>query len=418
MKPLRNLNMTTKSKNIALLFTVVMFSCVPPGLWAAGFRIPDQDAFATARGEAFAATANNPSAIYYNPAGITQLEGHNARAGVYGLWLNTSYESPSGGSSDTEDQLNAVPQLFYVYTPKQFPLSFGFGLYAPYGLSTEWPEDTGFRSVALEGELTYITANPVIAWKVLPTLSIAAGPTFNYSEATLRQGITPFPNNDEFEFEGDAVDYGFNAGILWQPHPKISFGVNYRSQTTMDFDGDTTTRFVIAPPGFPNFLKLDARAELEIPQNAVFGISFRPTPKWNFEFNADWTDWDRLNSLQIRQALPVPATILNWESSFYYEFGATRYLDKGWSISGGYIFNENAMPDEHYLPIVADLDRHFFSVGAGYRANRLGFDVAYQLGYGPTRTVTGSAPSPVGQTADGEYEFISHAVSVSLSWHF
>ena len=42
---------------------------------ANGFGLPDQDAFATARGEAFVATADNPSAIYYNPAGITQLAG-------------------------------------------------------------------------------------------------------------------------------------------------------------------------------------------------------------------------------------------------------------------------------------------------------------------------------------------------------
>ena len=47
---------------------------------ADGFRLPDQDAFATARGEAFAATADNASAIYYNPAGISQLEGFNFRA--------------------------------------------------------------------------------------------------------------------------------------------------------------------------------------------------------------------------------------------------------------------------------------------------------------------------------------------------
>ena len=49
-------------------------------LFANGFRLPDQDAFATARGEAFAATADNASAIYYNPAGISQLEGFNFRA--------------------------------------------------------------------------------------------------------------------------------------------------------------------------------------------------------------------------------------------------------------------------------------------------------------------------------------------------
>src|SRR5271157_2224104 len=87
---------------------------------ANGFGLPDQDAFATARGEAFVATADNPSAIYYNPAGITQLEGNNLRAGVYGIYLNPSNSPPSeapnsGNTYHIENNLAAVPQFFYTY---------------------------------------------------------------------------------------------------------------------------------------------------------------------------------------------------------------------------------------------------------------------------------------------------------------
>ena len=66
---------------------------------ANGFRLADQDAFATARGEAFVATADNPSAIYYNPAGITQLEGNNLRGGIYGIYLDPSYRPPSSAAN-------------------------------------------------------------------------------------------------------------------------------------------------------------------------------------------------------------------------------------------------------------------------------------------------------------------------------
>src|SRR5262245_8330371 len=83
-----------------------------------GPRLPDQDAFATARGEAFAATADNASAIYYNAAGISQLEGFNFRAGIYGIYLPMSYESPSGRTFDNEKDLQAAPQL-----PQQAQLS-------------------------------------------------------------------------------------------------------------------------------------------------------------------------------------------------------------------------------------------------------------------------------------------------------
>jgi long-chain fatty acid transport protein len=96
----------------------------------------------------------------------------------------------------------------------------------------------------------------------------------------------------------------------------------------------------------------------------------------------------------------------------------TRYLNKGWLVSAGYIFNENSVPSNYYSPLVADMDRHFFSVGAGYRGKRFDFDIAYQFGYGPTRTVSGSAPSAAGQTADGQYGFLSNAIAVSVGLHF
>ena len=389
------------------------------GAHAHGFRLPDQDAAATARGEAFAATADNPSAIYYNPAGITQLEGHSLRAGVFGISFETEYTAPGGGKFDSEKQWHFIPQLFYTFSPTNFPVSFGLGVYAPYGLGIEWPQDTGFRTKALSADMTYFTLNPVVSWKVLDNLSIAAGPTFNFSDIDLQQGITPFPNNDLFRFKADnAVAYGFNAGIMWKPVEQVSLGATYRSATTMNYKGFTETSFVVAPPGFPNYLQLDANMELPTPQSFVVGISYRPTPDWNFEFNADWTDWNQLNTVNINQAVPVPPLVLNWQSSWYYEFGITREIGKGWRVSAGYIYNQNSVPDATFNPLVPDQNRQFVSVGVGYRGRHFNFDAAYQYGFSGTRTVSGNMPSPAGQTADGNYDYTSNAFAVSVGWHF
>jgi len=399
---------------------------------ATGFRLPDQDAFATARGEAFAATADNPSAVYYNPAGITQLEGFNFRGGLYGIYLSPTFKSPTTGETfDNEKPLHAIPQMFLTYTPKQLPFSFGLGVYAPYGLGSQWPDDSGFRTVATEASLRYFTVNPVIAWKIVDNFSIAAGPRINYSKVDLRQGLVwPTQSLDEFRFKGDGWDLGYNVGALWKVHEKVVLGASFRSETTIDFEGHTDVHNDAPFPPQKPFLppisyKSDARGELPFPLSAVFGISFRPTPKWNLEFNADYNGWDRLNTVNIHQeSAPVPLIpqdvplVLNWESSWYYEFGATRYLDNGWSISAGYIFNENSLPSASYSPLVADQDRHFFSIGTGYRGTNFSFDFAYQFGYGPTRTISDSAPSAIGQTANGDYKFISHAISLSGGWHF
>jgi long-chain fatty acid transport protein len=389
-----------------------------PGMsYGHGFRLPDQDAQATARGEAFAATANNPSAIYYNPAGITQLRGHNVRAGVFGIALESTYENASGEDFDTTDKLHPVPNLFYTFSPEKFPLAFGLGAYSPYGLGTEWPEDTGFRSIALKSEMTYMTLNPVVAWRVLTNLSIAAGPQFNYSEIKLTRGATPYPFNDRSLLRGDATSYSFNAGVLWQPTKQWSFGAAYRSETEMDYEGHTKVSFKVPPPGYPEFIDMAAEASLPFPQSVVLGVSFRPTEKWNLEFNVDWTDWDRVNTVNIHQAIPS-ALVLNWESSLYYEFGLTRYFENGWHVSGGYIFNENSVPDATFNPLVPDLDRHFVSAGVGYQGSHFSVDLAYQFGFSEERTVRGSAISDVGQSADGKYGYLSHAFALSLGWRF
>lgn len=402
-------------------------------LTAGGFRLPDQDAFATARGEAFVATADTPAAIYYNPAGIVQLPGNNFRAGIYGIYLDPHFTSPSGREFENENTLHAVPQVFFSHAAEDSPLSYGIGAYAPYGLGLKWADDTGFRTVGKSAELTYFTLNPVVALKLAPNFSIAGGLTINYADADLRQGLVwPNQDNDLFRYEGHGWDVGYNLGLLWKVHEKVSIGMSFRSATTVGLSGHTeyfnrealqlAPEFVV--PAFPK-QRVAADLDLPCPLNAIFGISYRPTPDWNFEFNADYADWGALSTVTIRQAhgfpplLPqnIPVTF-DWHPSWYYEFGATRYLSKGWSVSAGYIFNENSTSDAHYTPLVADVDKHFFSAGLGHKGQRFDFDVAYQFGYGPGHTVSGSAPSAIGQTANGAYEFFSHAILISVGMHF
>src|ERR1035441_10216362 len=138
-----------------LRFLVMISGALALKASANGFALSDQDAFATARGEAVVATADNPSAIYYNPAGITQLEGGNFGGGVYGIYLDQRFNPPAnalnhGQTYYNQDQFAAVPRLFYTYTPKDLPVSFGWGVYSPYGGKSRWPQDTGFRSVAID----------------------------------------------------------------------------------------------------------------------------------------------------------------------------------------------------------------------------------------------------------------------------
>jgi long-chain fatty acid transport protein len=417
-----------------LLLAVALVAGCPAAVLANGMRLASQDAFASARGEAFVATADNPSAIYYNPAGITQLDGFNVRGGVYGLYLGNSFTAPGGGQPyGDSDHTAAAPQIFCTCTIPNLPVTLGLGIYAPYGASVNWPENTGFREVGTKASLTYIRVNPVAAIKLPGGLSIAGGGMIDYGDIDLEQGLrpgVPYPLTNYFVFKGSGWSLGGNLGLLWQPWRVISFGATFRSMTPLNFNGSNSFEQQPLPA-----VVLPAQTRFRFPWTAVGGVSLRPTPKWNFEFDADFTDWTSFNYVtDQQQGLPprqyslqanLPSQIeLQWQGSWMYEFGATRYFDHGWHLSAGYVFNENSEPDTYYNPLVPDMDRYFIATGAGWSGKHLSFDLAYQFGYGPPHTVVDALPpsSPAArggqENGDGTYRFSSEAVLLSVGLHF
>jgi long-chain fatty acid transport protein len=402
-----------KSRSAILLSTLALSA---PAAFGIGLRIPNQDADAIARGNAFAATADNPSAIYYNPAGITQLPGQTMQVGVLNyLGINTHYEAPNGRTDDSRFQVIPVPQIYYTFSPTNIPLSFGFGVYAPYGLGVKWEQDSSFRSIALQSKLQFVTANPVIAWKALPTLSLAIGPTLNYSEIKFTRGLAA--PDDHFQFDGTAFAPGFNAGALWQPLPELSFGANYRSAVTMDYGGMTDYTSGAGKA------TAKTQAKLPYPQIASGGVSYRPTPDWNVEFDADWSNWSTLNTVALKGTknifgadLPLQ---LHWHDSWFYELGVTRYLKNGWSVSAGYFFCQDTSPSKYFTPAIPDTDLHVGSLGVTHKGERWNWAVAGQIITGPSREINNSQSNPfTGQSANGKYRLFIPTLSVSLGYHF
>lgn len=392
-----------------ILLSIVAAVFLPTASFGVGFRLPNQDPVAIGRGNAFAATADNPSAIYYNPAGITQLEGQNFQLGLYAITAESSYRSPTGRKSETLFEAQDVPQIYYTYAAKESPLSYGLGIFAPYGLGLVWPEDSGFRTLAIEGRLAYVSVAPVVAWKISSQLSLAVGPTMNISKVIFRRGIVTA--SDTFRFQGDGIGTGYSAGLLWQPQSQWSLGVSYHSATDITFSGHSKAAPYAAAE------KTDAG--LPFPQFVIGGVSYRPNEHWNFEVNVDWTDWDVLDSVVFKKAsgdVPFP---FNFKSSFMYSAGVTRYLNDGYFVSGGYFFSENSVPDKNFNPAVPDTDQHSFSVGVGRKGKRWSWAATYQLLTGPWRTVQGSeSTSLIHESADGRYKFFNNAANLSVGYRF
>jgi long-chain fatty acid transport protein len=407
-KLLHQMNHYQRPLAVALIVSLPLLPRLAHGL---GSAIPNQDAEAIARGNAFIATADNPAAIYYNPAGISQIEGTEIQFGSHNLWLNSEFEtSDRSRHFSAKSEIATVPQLFATHSLKDTPFTLGVGVYAPFGLGVEWSRDTTFSTLALESRLSYITFNPVVAWQILPSLSVAAGPTVNYAKVKLRQGIG-ISDGDEFSFEGTGWDFGATAGVLWKPHAKWAVGLNYRSPTAINFEGDSRLK--------PYAAEEDTSANLEFPQSVGFGIAFKPSSRWNVETYVIWTDWDSLNTVTFKKNSGDTPFAFNWESSIMTGVGVTRYLENHWFISAGYFFSEKSMADKTFTPLVPDTDLHVASAGFGYKGEHWRFALAGQLITGAWRNVSGSQGSAIsGETADGRYRWFNQSVNFSIGYHF
>jgi long-chain fatty acid transport protein len=387
---------------------------------AAATRIAFVDAFATARGNAFTATANTPSAVFYNAAGLTQLEGTQVHGNLFAISLAYEYDGATG-SDDMDDKFQDVPSFFVSHSFKDSPFSIGFGVYAPFALGSDWGSDASFTApfpdpqagVPYQADLIYIKYHAVVAWQATETLSLAAGLSFDDTSVDIK--------TNALDFDGNDVVTGYSLSALWQPNEHHSFGLNYQAKTEVTYDGTVSGPAILfGTGGLTN--SVESKTDLTYPESIVFGYSYRPNEQWNFEFNVDWTNWDRVNELSLENLPPAlgPGAgtyELNWESAFIWELGVTRYFNNGWHLSAGYTFVENAVPDDDFLPIVPDSDRHFFAIGVGGSWERLTWQLTYQQAFATERSVSVD-PTTNSPTIDGDYDLDSKAVAFSLNYAF
>ena len=381
-------------------------------LRANGFYIPVQDPFATSRGNAFVATADRPSAVYYNPAGLTQLDSFAAHAGVYGVRLGIEAETAiDGGRHENDAEFIPVPQL-YLGGPVSDRLAAGVGLNAPFGLRTDWGPATPFSVVATETDLTYATAWGVLAYELNDQLSIGGGIGVTYADGTLKRFLAPPSPVAEFEFEGDDISTNWIASLLWKPDERHSFGLTYRARTELDLEGTAGAPAIgLAIPG--------ASLDLVTPDTLVAGYAYRPDEHWTLEANVEWVNWNRLGTSTLRQApLPDNPIPFNWESNFMYGAGLTYAPNERWAFSAGYIFIENSQPDLNFNPAVADGDRHWLSAGVSYKATAWTVDLAYQYAFSDRTVTDPTAAFDAGDLVAGDYSSRFHGLMLSFNRSF
>ncbi len=359
-------------------------------VFASGFSIYEHGSKATAMGGAFIAQANDVTSVFYNPAGITSLPGTNFGLGVTVIMPEFSFTGPVGISSEKVDAEKLVffPPHFYLTHQFNDQWSVGFGIYSMFGLKSKWQEGWVGRELNVETGITTIFFNPVVAFRPIENLSIAAGASLVYGDVQIQYDnlvlgpvAPPSPVYVNSNLEGTTTGWGFNAAVKYNFTEQLAVGFHYRHNVKLNFDdGEATfsrTGIALIDPLFPSPVK--GKAEIELPNMIGAGISYDFSEQFTAEFDFMQLGWSSYDKLQVEFEQPVAGrTVIsddkNYEDSYSLRFGLEYRVNECWSVRGGYLRDNHAVPDNYVEPTLPEGDRSLYSLGFGWRSEAFSID--------------------------------------------
>lgn len=374
--------------------------------------VPQQGARADGQAEAFAAQADDGSAIYFNPAGITQLHGTAYTGGDSVFLPGWEYHSTTG----QEQGMHLLSILPYAYLTSDFGLEkwhFGFGLNNDFGLNEDWGTSGPLQAQVQRAHLYNVNLAPTVAYEINDHLSIGSamniyyGQLEEYRSAVLGPPPTPMGN---FHFRGEDWALGATPGVLWKIDDHNTIAAVYRSGYKMQYSGKARVGAggrTLAGPSH-------TWAEQNFPQSATLAYAMRPIDRLKLEADVVWTDWDVVKNITLSSDNPafnqrIPT---DWKSGFEYRFGAQYQLTQRVAVRGGYAFGQNAIPSATYTPLVPDSNYHLLSAGVSYSLGNVSLDAAYQFIYRETRHI---GDSIYGSQVNGAFDNHFNEILVSLT---
>jgi len=433
---------------------------------AAGFAIIEHSA--SGMGNAYAgggAVAEDASTIYFNPAGMTRLQGKQI-SGAGHLIVPSSQFSNKGsatssstgnqpllGSEDDGGKSAFVPNFYYVQDINQ-QWTFGVGVNAPFGLEIVYDDDWVGRYHAVKSALLSVNINPSLAFKVNPQLSLGFGVSAQYVDVELSSAIDmgsvcrgqellgtipvgtcaalgsgPQENDGFNEVTGDSWDYGYNLGLLYEWSPGSRLGFHYRSsiEHRIEGKGDFTVPGSLAfLTQTGRFTDANAAADLELPDSISLSYFHELTPK--LAVMADWTltKWSKFKELRIVYDSPQPDTVTteDWDDSNRISVGLNYKLDTVRMLRFGLAHDQTPVPNaERRTPRLPGDNRTWISFGFNVKPTK---DISLDFGYAHlfvtdakiNNEFESSAAATLEHTLSGSYDAKVDIFSAQLNWNF
>ncbi|OED50846.1 hypothetical protein ACH42_00605 [Endozoicomonas sp. (ex Bugula neritina AB1)] len=418
---------------------------------AAGFALNETSA--SAAGTAYAGRGSNAedaSIMASNPAGIALLERAQVTGGLGYVLPKGEFEDSNGANKQDDFLKSAVIPFGYYAAPINDQLSWGLGIYAPFGATSDYDTDWTGRYMANKTVVEVVNIQPTIAYKFNDQLSFGASVFGSFAKGELTRSIdfSSASGTDGFsKMKGDDWGYGWSIGTIWQPTNKTSMGLSYRSKTKLTLKGDAEISNVPGALqqvlGLTSTITEKAKLGITLPENVELSLTHQLDDRWTVMAGANWTRWSRFKELVIvtdQDNGPISGTLgsaqganndpdvltyvpENWKDVWAFSLGTSYKYSDALTLKAGYARDNSPVQDEYRTARIPDADRNWLTVGAKYEmAQDWTLDAAY--GYMFTSKVTinekghNSNGTENGTTLTGEYKTTAHVVSMSVTKRF
>jgi long-chain fatty acid transport protein len=420
-------------KRFDKLISVLLVVAAAPTVFGSGFGLFEGSARGNALG-GLTGSADDPAAIFFNPAGITQLDGVHLMAGVSLInpSANMDVTSIYGGSTvgaSYEDNWFTPPHIYYTRQLNQ-KLWLGLGLYSRFGLGSEFQPGWEGRYSNVNTNIETLSFNTNLAVKIDDKLSIAFGLTYMWLNAEFdldidasRFMVNPNYNNpatSTFDvrqvIEGQSFGYGYNLAVHFRPVDKWSFGLSYISEVQHDVD-EGVAHFTKPAAPLPPTWFVDSNVvvdTIDLPSFLFLGTTYKFSDKMTLSAGAIQTGWSSLQQLVFNYETPflvIPGlglsldTVsrdLNWKDVWRYHFGAEHHLGKDRSFLWSYSYDESPIPDSTVSYLLPANNRNLIGLGYGFPIHLRNQPYLVELSY--TYLWMESRDIPQRQLADGILE--------------
>lgn len=404
---------------------------------AAGFALSEQSG--SGLGNAYAgaaAVAEDASTIYFNPAGMTYIEGRQLVGALHTIKTSGDFNNqgsvagggrPLGGEGGDFGGWAFLPNFYYKQDLTE-QLKFGIGVGTPFGLKTEYDRNWLGRFQAVKSELKTMNINPSLAWKVNDQWSLGFGISAMWAQAELTSAVNLGASESFIRNKGKDWGFGYNLGAIYQVTPATRIGVAYRSKVEQHLKGDASSPFTgfNAVPG--QTFNTNITADLTLPETFSVSSFSQLDDRWDLLADVTWTRWTQFKTLSIMRDngsnTPVGTTQEHWNNTLRYSVGLNyRYTDT-LKLRTGIAYDDEAIDSDHRTARIPGNDRIWLSFGASWQYSpETKFDIGYTHLFIKDARISDDqrpplAPVPGRGLVAGKYEGSADILSVQLTHQF